>query len=516
LQDAAGDFEYLTVHRIHETFRIVDTHLMIREIRIVVENRGPRPAHFVLGPLHRKYTQVDLEAYDRDSLCEFIPSGKSIDFVTLYTLFKILAELRVAIKNAIPSTGRTDKEVEDIVAENLASIRNRLLKPLRELVDCKPSEAEGRLVEFRKQEFQVMMSGQTIATLKLADHLGESKEILEIVAEWYYEVVQLRTPILPNGYRLVNVRSREMTKLATPRKFYLWQKDLIVTLPFASVREKTRPPSADSSTASQPSTHIRILPPDGLGFRSAGKKMMRYLESLWELPTLFLLGAAAVASILVAARALLCFVAALVGLAATAIVVYRLISASSAGAFETDKWSSKSDEDVAFTVWKSDFAITKRNETSIDRNELVIAQRDYGLTYLVFRRCPPGIYDIRVACSLPRVHDSAPYLLSLFVWAVAYITWSAYLWGPVLDSTSLLSLYGENLKASFPSLPEFIRSLVLPMVALGASMTITSLIHYLNRTVPQRGLLSGYMTLVLVLLALAVLFPALMTISTLK
>src|SRR5438034_9795160 len=108
--EAAADFEYLPVRRVHETFRILGEELYIREIRMVIENIGPRAAYFVLGPLHRKYRQVDLEAYDRELVCEFIPSARSADFVSLFIMYRILAELRAKFQQLVPPGGRTQDE----------------------------------------------------------------------------------------------------------------------------------------------------------------------------------------------------------------------------------------------------------------------------------------------------------------------------------------------------------------------------------------------------------------------
>ena len=49
--------------------------------------------------------------------------------------------------------------------------------------------------------------------------------------------------------------------------------------------------------------------------------------------------------------------------------------------------------------------------------------------------------------------------------------------------------------------------LMLPMVGIGISMSITSLIHYINRTPSQKLLLRASMTLVLFATAGAVLLP---------
>src|SRR5206468_3811346 len=112
--------------------------LYIREIRMVIENIGPRAAYFVLGPLHRKYRQVDLEAYDRELVCEFIPSARSADFVSLFIMYRILAELRAKFQQLVPPGGRTQDEIEKSIVKNVAVARELVLAPIRAVVTSSP------------------------------------------------------------------------------------------------------------------------------------------------------------------------------------------------------------------------------------------------------------------------------------------------------------------------------------------------------------------------------------------
>ncbi len=178
------------------------------------------------------------------------------------------------------------------------------------------------------------------------------------------------------------------------------------------------------------------------------------------------------------------------------------------GYFDWVAWRSVEVPERGFFRWRSEFSITEEAGTPIRGERLIIAQQDAELTYLVYHPIPPGEYELRVSFVLPRAMDYTPYLMSLFVWMIIYVSVLAFLFVGSLGPSSPLALYAGKLHGFFTETLDFLRSLLLPMIAIGGSMSITSLIHYINRSPAQRHLLRLPMTLVLGSTAGAVLLPA--------
>ncbi len=193
----ASLFLNLHLRRVHETFRILEERLCIQETRMVWENKGEGPVSFVMGPRHQKFTQVNLEAYDRDRLCEFVPSIGALSLVVEYVGLRVETELTEGIARSLGQLPGIEDATSTALKSVLAS-RAQILGSLRELVEMSPERAANALVNFYSVGIEVPVPGQVLR-FRTEDVLRDSKALLEGLVNGFFEVLQLTEAIPPGA-----------------------------------------------------------------------------------------------------------------------------------------------------------------------------------------------------------------------------------------------------------------------------------------------------------------------------
>ena len=172
---------------------------------MVVHNTGKNPAYFVLGPALEHFSQVDMTAYDRDSLCEFVPSEGTLEYLQALIRITMRAEIGRALTGEVEAKRLAKNKKEQTGAATFSKVL-KVIRPTLESFFREEDQRESLLKTFETTPVP-LTDGPFVGQL-IKQAFPFSVRILEFVKERYIEILQLREPIPPGGYRLVRVDSR--------------------------------------------------------------------------------------------------------------------------------------------------------------------------------------------------------------------------------------------------------------------------------------------------------------------